>query len=230
MSFTIQASPSTDVRESLAVAEKAYEGFHRVLYHTLPLSPETLDLMTRTRTEALDKDPHVRAYKAVDSESGAMIGFAKWSVYPEGLAVEKTVEEMVEDRLTPRIPEMREDVARGFFSLVAQEMRLMMRTEDEEAEDDAEVRELKPHVHVDALFTHPDHQRKGVGKALLQTCLEEAAELGLITFLEATEDGKLLYEKCGFQVLWESVFEGERFGGFGRHSITVCYLPFRRDR
>ncbi|PLB48681.1 acyl-CoA N-acyltransferase [Aspergillus steynii IBT 23096] len=224
MSYTIQPSPSSDVRECLAVSEKSYAGFHSALYHTLPLSPESIDIMVRVREEAMDKDPQCRAYKAVDSETGAIIGVAKWSVYPEGVVIDKTVEEVVEARLTPRIPEMREDVARGLHSLMNREMRQIMaeRNEGEVGNEngDGEVRKLTPHVHVDALFTHPDHQRKGIGKALLQTCLREANELGLVTFLEATEDGRPLYEKSGFKVLKECVFDAEKFGGFGGHEVT----------
>ncbi|KAK1144143.1 hypothetical protein N8T08_005805 [Aspergillus melleus] len=180
--------------------------------------------MVRTRVESFQPNPQTRNYKAVDSESGAIIGYARWTVHPDGQVLEQTVKEAVEARLTPRIPEMREGVARAVHTAIQQDIRELLGIKEEgEGESEggnAEVRRLAPHVHVDALFTHPDHQRKGVAKALLQNCLREADELGIMTFLEATQDGKPLYLKLGFVIVRTCEVDLTKYGDIASHDLT----------
>jgi len=53
-----------------------------------------------------------------------------------------------------------------------------------------------------AMYTHPDHTRKGVGRHLLELG-EAAARAEGFSFVElgATASGILLYEKCGYEVI-----------------------------
>ena len=59
------------------------------------------------------------------------------------------------------------------------------------------------------LFVHPEHRRRGAARQLVEWGVHEADRLGLETFIEATDDGKPLYEACGFTYMstnyWESV-------------------------
>jgi ribosomal protein S18 acetylase RimI-like enzyme len=45
----------------------------------------------------------------------------------------------------------------------------------------------------------PNHQRKGLGKVLVQWGLDEAAKDGKHVWLIATPHGKLLYDSMGFE-------------------------------
>jgi len=49
-------------------------------------------------------------------------------------------------------------------------------------------------------FTHPKHRRRGVGRLLMEWGIEKADELGLPSYIEATDIGLRLYESCGFKV------------------------------
>jgi GNAT superfamily N-acetyltransferase len=51
------------------------------------------------------------------------------------------------------------------------------------------------------MATHPDHQRKGVGKLLVQWGIQIAEQLGLPIYLESTNAGQPLYESQGFETL-----------------------------
>jgi len=55
---------------------------------------------------------------------------------------------------------------------------------------------------VRAMYTHPDHVRRGVGRHLLNLS-EDAAKAEGFKFAElgATASGLLLYEKCGYEVI-----------------------------
>ncbi|KAI9041889.1 acyl-CoA N-acyltransferase [Aspergillus affinis] len=223
MSYAIQPAFPADVPECFAVAQKAYVELNSLLYHTIPFSPETTAQMIQSRVDSFQTNPRTRNVKAVDSESGAIIGYVRWTTHPDGQVLEQTVEEVVEARLTPRIPEMREGVARAIHTIMQRDMREILGSKEEGEDENAEVRRLIPHVHVDALFTHPDHQRKGVARALLQTCLREADELGIVTFLEATQDGKPLYLKSGFDIVRTCEVDPTKYGGVGRHDLTVSF-------
>lgn len=56
---------------------------------------------------------------------------------------------------------------------------------------------------LEACWVIPEYRRRGVGTRLLRWGLEIADQLGLETFLEATEIGRPLYAKNGFTVLNE---------------------------
>ena len=51
------------------------------------------------------------------------------------------------------------------------------------------------------MVVHPDHRNKGVGSLMMNEICRALDEQGIEGFTEATELGRLLYEKSGFQVL-----------------------------
>ena len=62
-----------------------------------------------------------------------------------------------------------------------------------------------------AMYTHPDHVRKGVGRLIMRLCEEAARAEGFRTMeLMATMSGKPLYEVCGYQAV--EAIEDDRGG------------------
>jgi GNAT superfamily N-acetyltransferase len=65
-------------------------------------------------------------------------------------------------------------------------------------------RELDPateRARIRAMYTHPDHARKGVGRLILDTAEAAAKEKGFSNLeMAATEAGKPFYERCGYTV------------------------------
>jgi len=50
------------------------------------------------------------------------------------------------------------------------------------------------------VFTYPEHRRKGIALQVMQALIKEAESLGVASVdLLATEEGKPLYDKLGFQ-------------------------------
>ncbi|KAL9129045.1 MAG: hypothetical protein Q9217_002415 [Psora testacea] len=47
-------------------------------------------------------------------------------------------------------------------------------------------------------FVHPEHRHRGIGSTLVGWGVQKADELGIDAFVEATDDGKPLYEARGF--------------------------------
>lgn len=56
----------------------------------------------------------------------------------------------------------------------------------------------RPHVYLNIIWTHPDHQRRGIGSQLLEWGIAKASEMGVEMWLNAWKYGRQLYEKHGF--------------------------------
>lgn len=51
------------------------------------------------------------------------------------------------------------------------------------------------------MATHPDHQRRGVGRLLMQWGINVAEQIGIPMYLESSKPGLRLYESMGFERL-----------------------------
>lgn len=79
-------------------------------------------------------------------------------------------------------------------------------------------------IELNTLVVHPEHQRRGIGKMLMEDGLKEADRLGIQAVLGASKQGLGLYRKYGFTEfetmeinLWE--YEGGEGMGTDRHVI-----------
>lgn len=76
------------------------------------------------------------------------------------------------------------------------------------------------------LCVHPDFQRRGVGKALVQWGLQQAADLGLTVHLEASPEGLSLYRSLCFKVVETVVVKADQWDGeFERQYIVMLRQP-----
>ncbi|PGH07097.1 hypothetical protein AJ79_06375 [Helicocarpus griseus UAMH5409] len=57
------------------------------------------------------------------------------------------------------------------------------------------------YIYLSAVAVHPDHQRGGAGRVLIQWGIDLANQLGLPIYTESSEDGFHLYEHMGFEWL-----------------------------
>lgn len=60
------------------------------------------------------------------------------------------------------------------------------------------------------MSVHPKHRRRGVGSTLMTWGIKKAQELGLESFIEASENGRFLYEKFGYSVLFKIAFDSSK--------------------
>ena len=51
---------------------------------------------------------------------------------------------------------------------------------------------------LDICFVHPEYRRRGVGRLLMAWGINKADEMGLESYIDATEAGMPLYETCGY--------------------------------
>lgn len=74
----------------------------------------------------------------------------------------------------------------------------------------------EPYLMLRTLATHPDHQRRGAAKILLDWGLKMADDLGVPTYLDGTSIGKPVYDKNGFKVIKTVEWDREPWGGKGK--------------
>jgi GNAT superfamily N-acetyltransferase len=84
-----------------------------------------------------------------------------------------------------------------------------------------------PFFMLNSLATHPDHQGRGAGKLLLDWGVEKADDEQLVTYLDATQVAKPIYEKRGFEVRRVVEWDRTAWGGEG---IDAHYSMVRHPR
>ncbi|PPA71700.1 GNAT family N-acetyltransferase [Jeotgalibacillus proteolyticus] len=66
------------------------------------------------------------------------------------------------------------------------------------------------HGYIEDIIVHPDHQKKGIGKALIKGLLEEAEKRGIeIVTLTFSEEHAEFYQSCGFTLSTGGVWRVE---------------------
>ncbi|PKX90130.1 uncharacterized protein P174DRAFT_377732, partial [Aspergillus novofumigatus IBT 16806] len=151
-------------------------------------------------------DPHARITKAVDTESGRIVGWSWWCIYPDAEAHATAAEEA---RKRGTIPPATSLCPRLYLDY--QDLKARMR------EKWIGIRAV---AILQLLAVHPDYQGRGIGTRLLMVGVEEARRLGLPAWLEASEAGYSVYRRCGF-------YDAERmeldFGKYGLSGMEHVY-------
>ncbi|KAF6806378.1 hypothetical protein CSOJ01_08873 [Colletotrichum sojae] len=147
-------------------------------------------------TRAMREDPSARFIKAVDgnlSLDAAVVGWAKWHLY-DG------------ERGMPPAPAERKWDAAGFNAEACREFfGGVDRVKNK-------VMAGRRCIYLQPVATDPAHQRRGVGRQLMEWGLDEAARAGLPAYLVASPDGYPLYVRCGFVDVEEVQMDFTRFG------------------
>ncbi|KAF4624852.1 hypothetical protein G7Y89_g13316 [Cudoniella acicularis] len=126
-------------------------------------------------------DPSSHWIYVTDVETGDVIAGTQWMIYEENPYAKET------SILEPYwIPE-------GTFKDIASQLLhtfLSYRP----------TRMNEPHLLLNFCFVHTKHRRRGAGRLMMEWGLKKADELGLASFVEATDSGLKLYREYGFKV------------------------------
>lgn len=85
----------------------------------------------------------------------------------------------------------------------------------------------RPHAILMYMATEPAWRRRGAATAVVKWGLEKCKQMGIPAFLEASEDGKKVYEKLGFEVVDEIVMELEQ--ETARFPAMIWWPPGTRE-
>ncbi|KAM0719282.1 hypothetical protein Q7P37_005187 [Cladosporium fusiforme] len=132
-------------------------------------------------------------FKAVDSETGEMIGYTGILAPEAGVKFNNVA-----------VGAGSVEAEGGMPEIIDREWLVVWEGIMEELKE----RHLKgrdDYWYVCSMVVHPKHQGRGIGRQLLEAICELADEAGQDIYLEASAPGKPLYEKGGFDVLEEKV-------------------------
>ena len=178
------------------------------------LQPDVIDLMkTRIVRETEGKLGDL-CFCAKDVQTGEVVAVSRWALneHPPSTAEEIDAEyNKVKKARYGGTP-----VAGANSELGEAFLRALIYSEHETMRG-------QPYMCLRLLATHPRYHRKGAGSMLLRQGLEKADRLGLPTYLDASVNGKPLYERNGFNTIGVIPFDGRRYGGRseGKHAIMV---------
>ncbi|KAH2927247.1 hypothetical protein KXW73_008785 [Aspergillus fumigatus] len=158
-------------------------------------------------------DPHSRITKAIDTESGQIVAWSWWSIYPDAEAHASAAEVARERWTTPPPTSLCPRLYLDF-----QDMKARMREKWIGG---------RAATILQVLAVHPDYQGRGIGTRLLMVGVEEVRRLGLPAWLEASEAGYSVYRRCGFH-------DAERmeldFGKYGLSGMEQVYCMLMDDK
>ncbi|KAK0622750.1 hypothetical protein B0T14DRAFT_535825 [Immersiella caudata] len=197
--FTITSVTTAD---SAALAANSR---HRTLdYHTPQFALRCPRNLLRNRATA-------RHEKAVDTTTGKVVGYARWSL-PEGYpdawpeAIIRVAERAVwdpdwsSDELLDKVREVeREVLGRGLYMILGY------------------------------LAVHPDEQRQGIVTALVRNGMRQAEKLGLDIFVHAMKPGVKVYQWLGFRMEREVIQDGS-MGGLVFGDYFPVYTQVAQDQ
>ncbi|GAB1193361.1 hypothetical protein APSETT444_002575 [Aspergillus pseudonomiae] len=137
------------------------------------------------------ENPHARFLKAVDDESGRIVGWSWWVIYRDAEAHIKAEQEAVKRRATPPPRSICPQACLEYRQMVVQKREKWIGG--------------KPVAILQVLVVHPEYQGRGIGSKLLMAGVEEAKRLRLPAWLEASQAGYTLYKRCGFRDVGENL-------------------------
>ncbi|KAL0931781.1 GNAT family [Colletotrichum truncatum] len=159
-----------------------------------PHDPAAREAALQEATERLRSwhraDPTSTWLKVVDDETGELVAGGRWSLYKKEKPNPYTGQQRVEALWFPDGEPRR--IASGL-------MNDFLGTAVRNAN--------RPHAYLNFLFTVPEHRRRGAASLIMDWGVERAGQQGLDVYIEATENGKPLYEKYGLEALEQSSLE-----------------------
>ncbi|KAL2063635.1 hypothetical protein VTL71DRAFT_5440 [Oculimacula yallundae] len=147
-------------------------------------------------------DPESRFMKAT-LPSGRIIGFAKWNFFAKIGYQNPFPSEFP--------PDGNPALGKWLFGEFVRVMNEKM--------------EGKKFVYMHILVIHPEFQRMGVGKRMLEWGLQLVDEEGLETYIDASPEGKGLYEKMGWRTTNVIDVDLKKWGG--KDEIETAYSMVR---
>ncbi|KAG8408380.1 hypothetical protein J3459_017852 [Metarhizium acridum] len=201
--MTVHLRTATEA-DAEAIATLAADAFHpdtdtisRRLFpqHLQPANcpaGDTLRLWRLARKSIKLTDKRINMMIAVDDDlRGQIVGFALWEVPSQNASDSELLPSAVSS------PGLDERAFDEMQSLLSNHVRKHFGDEG-----------TNNMWHLDYLAVDPRHQRRGIGKLLLNWGMEKAKHDGRDCYLVATPAGKPLYESVGFRTLQElSIFD-----------------------
>jgi GNAT superfamily N-acetyltransferase len=191
----------------------------------LPPYPGYVEAREASLRNDLDHRPHVHPLKVVDSDTDEIVAYAKYEIYPQGRQDVEELKKPMDEAMknVDQCGALREAAHKYFCDRDGGEIgqgphirKYTSRMERTFLFDAADCLTDTKSIVMALLVTSKDHQRRGAGSMLVAWAIEKSEQLGLPCYLQATEEGRLLYKKHGFEDLEMVEFDFEQYGLEGK--------------
>ncbi|KAF3763309.1 acyl-CoA N-acyltransferase [Cryphonectria parasitica EP155] len=183
------------------------------------------------RNQLLKNRDTLRHFKAVDPETGKLIGYIRWQLPANRCKNEDGHPVWPEGQVPDVSPEDREAFNK---KAAAAEWKPQDFGDDDHFDDvfarrrDVLVAE-REYIILDYLAVHPDNQGKGIGSALVKHGIQKARELGIDVFVLAFASGFKVYTNAGFDVLETFDQDATKVGGTEHYIVRLMELRVKKD-
>ncbi|KAK2737890.1 hypothetical protein FQN57_007341 [Myotisia sp. PD_48] len=196
MGLKLSPVVESDIGEMMEVFFRAFDG-DPMLDVLFPggNTPAVRDAGGKRCWKDWNSDPATSVTKCVDTETGAILGWAQWNVYTQ---------ERPEEQWKAKV-EVTWNEGRGkeICTTILDAMGSMRQ----------KVWQGKPFIWCGIVCCDPNHQRRGVGTLLMSWGEEQARKHSLSVYLEASPAGYPLYIKLGFKQVDTVVIKAEDWDG-----------------
>ncbi|MCJ1270781.1 hypothetical protein MMC22_010678 [Lobaria immixta] len=166
----------------------------------------------RRMPATLLKDPaHVRHQKAVNAQSGAIVGYVRWVLPPandENAGGSRWTAARV-----PAVSEAQHREAEGERDAADWKY-------DHALDDlDEQMLEMKRRLMDEKRYmpVHPDSRGQGIGTMLVKSGIQEASKLALDVFVHGMKAGLGVYKRAGFRLVDQMIINDSEYGGKGEY-------------
>ena len=155
--------------------------------------------------------------------TGKLLGVSWWQKVTKPLQTPEEINDAFQKgwerkEKAPIVPGMRLDLERAYYE--ASFLSTL------------QVTKSKPYWELRILAIHPDHQKRGIGSALLRDGLERVIrdQNSLPVFVISARQGKRLYESFGFHVVQELPLDARDYGGWSQSKHWCMIRPGQTAR
>ncbi|KAK6225763.1 acetyltransferase [Colletotrichum tabaci] len=159
----------------------------------------------------------LRHQKAVDPETGAVVGYARWELPAGYEGAAAWADSQIADVSEEQRKTFKERSDAAWWK-----PRLMDGIDDCVPEKDRVLAE-KPYISLDYLAVHPENKGKGVATALVENGVRLAEETGVDVFILAFPAGLNVYKRLGFKEIHRGYQDDTKYGGQGYWVTLLTY-------
>jgi hypothetical protein len=218
MPFELRPITPDNTLSWVRIRSLAYYGPTHEVLHTGAIRESSIRAVVEDWKRDLLK-PNTWYWRVVDTDlspsaddppdnGGRTIAGAVWSMHnvknegsSEPTVVPAATTEEIKKPFTP--PELRVDALMSLLGPLRAAQPEIMTTSE-------------PYLMLNMFATHPEHQGRGASRLLLEWGIKKADDEGLVTYLNATDVGRRIYEKKGFEVVKAIEWDRVPWGGEGK--------------
>ncbi|OTB04521.1 hypothetical protein M426DRAFT_11415 [Hypoxylon sp. CI-4A] len=140
-----------------------------------------------------------RHQKAVDPETGALVGYARWILPANRLTAEDGGPEWPEAQIPDVGSEEKQHFEKLYKTAWWNARKELSSIDDKNSVVMDRILAERPYIKLDYLAVHPENKGKGIASALVESGIKHAEKIGVPIFVMSYKAGRGVYERLGFK-------------------------------